>query len=182
MTVSQLGGVLDVVIIVGFVLLVDQLSKFYIAKVFEPYASQPLIDSILHITYVQNTGAAFGILADRTRLFIVVAIVIIVVMLGYFRYVPRDNYLLRLGLTLGLSGAIGNLVDRIRLGYVIDFIDFRVWPVFNVADSAIFLGVIALLLGIARLPKIEKDDTERCGQTAVEEIQGLSEPQSGDKF
>lgn len=167
-------------IIVGFILLVDQLSKFYIIKVFEPYASQPLIDGVLHITYVQNTGAAFGILADRTKVFIAVAIVIIVVVMRYFRYVPKDNYLLRLGLTFGLSGAIGNLIDRIRLGYVIDFIDFRVWPVFNVADSAIFLGVIALLLGIARLPKTE-EDTHVTEQTDFEAIDGSSESQSGDE-
>jgi signal peptidase II len=172
---------LDVAIIVSFILIVDQLSKFYISRVFEPYMSQPLVDGVLHITYVQNTGAAFGILADRTKIFIFVAIVIVVVMLRYFKYVPRDNYLLRLGLTLGLSGAIGNLIDRIRLGYVIDFIDFKVWPVFNVADSAIFLGVIALLLGIARLPKTEEDNTNLTGQTSVKEIQGVSQPQSGDE-
>lgn len=167
---------MGVAILVIFVLLIDQVSKFYIANAFQPYASQPLIEGILHITYVQNTGAAFGILADRTNMFIVVSIVIIIVMLGYFKYVPKDNHVLRLGLALGLSGALGNLIDRVRLGYVIDFIDFRIWPVFNVADTAIFLGVLALLIGIARLPR---EDVNLNAEASVEES---STEQSGDQI
>jgi signal peptidase II len=174
-----LGRVVGVIVGVILIVLLDQVSKFVVVSSFEPHASKPLIEGILHITYVQNTGAAFGVLANRTNLFIVIAIIIIAVMIGFFRYLPKNSWMLKIGLTLGIGGTMGNLIDRIRLGYVIDFIDFRVWPVFNIADSAIFLGVVALIFGIIRVGGVEEDSgsTEKALVDGSNETNGLN---SGD--
>jgi len=132
-------------VIVSIVFLADQFTKWMVLRAFVPGESLPLIPSILHLTYVQNTGAAFGLLKDRTSAFIALSIAVSVwILWELFRNRPQGA--LRLwGLALVLAGALGNLVDRVRLGYVVDMIDLRIWPVFNVADSAITIGVGLLL-------------------------------------
>jgi signal peptidase II len=102
----------------------------------------------VRLDYTLNTGAAFGILRTRGILFALVAIVVSVGIVVYYRAVAASPVLVRTALALVLGGAIGNLVDRIRLGYVVDFVDLRWWPVFNVADSSIVIGV-CLLIGYA---------------------------------
>lgn len=135
-----------VTVIVFFVLLLDQLTKWLILKAFVPGESLPLIPSILHLTYVQNTGAAFGLFKDMTLIFIILSLAVSAWILWELcRKGPHE--MMRLwGFALVLAGAWGNLIDRVRLGYVVDMIDLRVWPVFNVADSAISVGVGLLLL------------------------------------
>lgn len=128
-------------LIVISVLAADQLTKYYITKNFFATQSLPIIRNIFHITYVQNPGAAFGILKNKTIFFIAVSLLIIGFILFYLRYIPPNKLLLRFGLALQIGGALGNLIDRIRYGYVIDFLDFRIWPVFNIADIAIVTGV-----------------------------------------
>lgn len=106
--------------------------------------SLPVIPGIFHLTYVQNTGAAFGIFRGLPGLFILLALAIS----GWLILeLTRRNHppLIRLGLALMLGGAVGNLIDRVRLGHVVDFLDLRIWPVFNVADSAITIGVGLLM-------------------------------------
>ncbi len=118
--------------------------------------SIPIIENIFHFTFVQNPGAAFGIFAYKTAFFIVVATVVTAVII-YFNYtMPKDRRLLRWGLALQLGGALGNLIDRLKTGYVIDFFDFRVWPVFNIADIAIVVGVGILAIELFREDKQEK--------------------------
>lgn len=95
-------------------------------------------------THVHNTGMAFGLGQGRSAVFAVVAIVIVTGLAIYQARLPGEHWWLRLGFGLQAGGAIGNLIDRLRQGYVTDFLDFQVWPVFNVADSAIFLGVAVL--------------------------------------
>ena len=112
---------------------------------FPPGHSFPIIPSILHLTHVQNTGAAFGIFQGYPQAFAVLAAVVAVwVVVELTRKRPRA-WPADTGLLLILGGSLGNLIDRIRFGYVIDFIDVRVWPVFNLADSAITIGVGLLL-------------------------------------
>lgn len=123
------------------VVFVDQLSKFFIEKYLAVHHSIAIIPNIFHLSLVHNRGAAFGLLRDQLPLFILtagVAIVLIYNMLKNQSLRKMSSYSLALSLILG--GAIGNLIDRISFGYVIDFLDFRVWPVFNVADSAITVG------------------------------------------
>jgi len=108
--------------------------------------STPLIQGVLHFTHVKNSGAAFGVLQNQRVVFLVASIVVIIAILYYYWQDRSENKLINGSLGLVLGGAIGNLVDRVFLGKVTDFIDFRVWPVFNLADSAIVIG--AILLGI----------------------------------
>jgi signal peptidase II len=108
------------------------------------------VDDILRLTYVENRGAAFGVLQDQTTFFVLVGILVVGVIAASYRYLPRSGFMLHLALGLQLGGAIGNLIDRVRQGYVVDFVDFGYranwWPVFNVADSAIVVGVALLAL------------------------------------
>lgn len=103
-------------------------------------------------THVHNTGMAFGLGQGRSAVFAVVAIVIVTGLAVYQSRLPAHHWWLRIALGLQAGGAIGNLVDRLRQGYVTDFLDFQVWPVFNVADSAIFLGVFVLAWHLWRHP------------------------------
>jgi signal peptidase II len=103
-----------------------------------------LFDTFFRLTYVENRGAAFGLLQDQTAFFILVGVVVIGVIVASHRQIANPHWTLDLCLGLQMGGALGNLVDRIRYGYVVDFFDLTVWPVFNVADSAICVGVAVL--------------------------------------
>ena len=106
--------------------------------------SIPLLGNYIRLTYVENRGAAFGLLQDQTAFFILVGLVVIVVIIASYRQIANPSWSLNLCLGLQMGGALGNLADRIRFGYVVDFFDLTVWPVFNVADSAICVGVALL--------------------------------------
>jgi len=139
----------------GLVLFLDQLSKLWVAASFLTHESLPVIPGLFSLTFVTNTGAAFGILAGaqsmlRQVFFVGVALVALAVLyLAYREYRGHGQiYMAAIGLVAG--GALGNLVDRLRLGHVIDFLDFYLrqhhWPAFNIADSAITIGVGLFLL------------------------------------
>lgn len=121
------------------VTILDQITKYFVVQELS-YENMVIINGILEFTYVQNTGGAFSILQNGKLFFLIVTPVVIAAILFYvFKQRERNDLLLSAaGLIMG--GAVGNYIDRIRLGYVIDFIDFKVWPVFNVADSAIVIG------------------------------------------
>jgi len=138
-------------------LVLDQLSKAYIDRTFNLYQSLVVIENFFNITYVRNQGAAFGIFSDsslRIPFFIGIAVVASVIILWIIHRLNDEQKLFGFGLSLIFSGAIGNLIDRIRFGEVIDFIDVHWyqhhWPAFNVADSAISVGVALLLLDMWR--------------------------------
>ncbi len=107
--------------------------------------SIPLIDGIFHLTYSVNPGAAFGILAYQTTFFVVATVVLMVIIIWLFLKLGPEYQLVKIALSLQFGGAVGNLLDRIRTGYVIDFFDLRIWPIFNVADMAIVSGVAILI-------------------------------------
>lgn len=136
------------------ILLFDQISKIYILNNFELYQSVPIINDYLHITYIKNYGAAFGILQNRQMLFVIMTI-IIMTFLTYYLFVSKvKSYFMRIALVFIISGGIGNLIDRVRLGYVVDFIDIKLsniilvlkndWPIFNIADTCIVVGSVML--------------------------------------
>lgn len=130
-------------IIVLATLSLDRLTKFLITKNLFQNQSIPIIKGIFHITLVHNRGAAFGILKNQIPLFIITSLFAIILI--YFNLKEnRQSKSYSIALSLILAGALGNLVDRLFFGYVIDFLDFRIWPVFNVADSAITIGAILL--------------------------------------
>ncbi|MBE0596512.1 MAG: signal peptidase II [Desulfuromonadales bacterium] len=142
---------LTTAVIVGL----DQATKLYIEATFLLHESVTVLENFFHITHVRNKGAAFGFLADssfRLPFFILVAIVALGGILWYLRTLREDQRLLQFTLCLIFAGALGNLIDRIRLGEVIDFIDVHWyqyhWPAFNVADSAISVGVVLMLVDL----------------------------------
>ena len=133
-----------------FIFLLDQLSKFFISRNVGINESVPVIKNILHITFVRNTGAAFGILKSGTLLFTVISVLAAIAIIAYLVRNANASFLKNIALSVILGGVLGNLVDRLRFGYVIDFLDFRIWPVFNVADSAITIGVFLLIFILLR--------------------------------
>lgn len=138
------------------VLVIDQITKQIVHTRFRWGESIPVIDSFFALTYVRNQGAAFGILhkapaAFRDPFFIVVPIVALFVILFLFAKLSEKQKLTATALSLILGGAIGNLIDRIRFGFVVDFLDFHWkevyhWPAFNVADSCIVVGVSVMFV------------------------------------
>ena len=136
----------------AIVLAADQFTKSLAERflVMVPDQSVPVVGDLARLTYVSNRGAAFGILQDRTLFFIVVGSIVVAVILASYRYFPLTSGVLNLALGLQLGGALGNLADRVRFGYVVDFIDVGIWPVFNLADFAIVVGVGILALHLFR--------------------------------
>ena len=131
------------------ILCVDQLTKFIIHKNLLLNQSFPIIKGIFHLTLIHNRGAAFGILKNQIPLFIFTSVLaVILIYLNLKKDKSKKLSIPSLSLCLILGGALGNLVDRIFLGYVVDFLDFRVWPVFNVSDSAITVGAALLALKV----------------------------------
>jgi len=115
--------------------------------------SVPILGEYIRFTYVENRGAAFGLLQNQTAFFIVVGVIVIGVIVASYRYMTEPPLLLNVCLGLQLGGAVGNLIDRIRVGYVVDFVDLTFWPVFNVADSAICVGVAGLAYSVLFPPR-----------------------------
>ncbi len=137
------------------VLLLDQWTKGIVMRSFQLHESRPVIPGFFDLTYVQNSGAAFGLFAsvDSSLKAIVlnsVAVIVFLIVSAYALRSPHKSVRLQVGLALILGGAVGNLLDRVRFTYVVDFIDFSIsghhWPAFNVADSAICAGVALLFL------------------------------------
>ncbi len=135
--------------IISISVLVDQLTKYLIVKNLNLHQSIPIIRDIFHLTYIQNTGAGFGILKGTNSLLIWLTIMILGLILWNYDKVP-DRPLPRAAIALIIAGAIGNLLSRIFFGYVIDFIDFRIWPAFNIADAAITIGAIVLVISLLK--------------------------------
>jgi signal peptidase II len=137
-----------IVILALAVIALDQVSKAYLQANMAPGASVPVIPGVFHITYVLNPGAAFGILEHQRWFFVAVALLLVAVIVYLYPRIPAGYGLLRLGIALQTGGAAGNAIDRLKTGYVVDFFDFRVWPVFNVADMAIVGGVTLIVYSI----------------------------------
>jgi len=145
-----------------FIVTADQLSKIILLKYFTPGESFPLIKHVLHLTLVFNKGGAFGIFANATSVFILISLVVIIAIAAFLFYKKTTQYSIAVALSCIMAGAASNLIDRLRFGYVIDFIDFRIWPVFNIADSAITLGTLWLVYYVvARSPATEGGGTTK---------------------
>lgn len=135
------------ILIAALVVLVDQLSKLPIETTLPLHSSwAPLAayGHLLRFTHVSNTGAAFGLFPGASQIFTLIAVVVTLVITVYNYSLPRGYRLLRLGLGLQVGGALGNLIDRLRLGHVTDFLDVGPLPVFNLADVSIVTGVVVL--------------------------------------
>ena len=151
------------IIICGII--ADQISKALAVQNLKDINTLPLIEDVFHFTYVENRGAAFGMLADQRWLFLIVSSVAIIGFAMYLYMGHSQGRLYTAGITMIISGGIGNMIDRLSLGYVVDFIDcrfvkyptfsggeviFRTFPVFNVADSIVCIGAGLLILALVR--------------------------------
>lgn len=149
-------------------LIVDQATKIYIDRSMRLFDSIPIVEGFFNITYVRNKGAAFSFLSNaawRIPFFITVSLVASIVILVAFRRMRDDQRLGQISLAMVFSGAVGNLIDRIRLGEVIDFLDAHWlshhWPAFNVADSLICVGVFLLAVDMLLEDRRLKDGHPR---------------------
>jgi signal peptidase II len=141
---SSLGAVFQAVFLSTLIL--DQITKFFALRFLADVDSLPVISGIFHLTLVHNTGIAFGFFRQHPGLLLILITLSLFFLFWWGWRQPDLPRLQRLALAMILGGAVGNWIDRVRFGAVIDFLDFRVWPVFNLADSAITIGVSIFLL------------------------------------
>jgi len=146
-------------LIVGVVFASDQLSKLWIQRtmIFSG-ASRPILGNAFLLTLTQNTGGAWGLLPKGNLLFIIFAVLAVAALLLAYHNMKTIDLFVGAAFALALGGALGNLLDRLRYGYVVDFFEARIihWPIFNVADSAITLGIVLLLLHFLQSAREEK--------------------------
>lgn len=131
------------------VIVLDQVTKAVIRRTLLLGESWPDAGWFVRITHVTNSGAAFGMLQGQTPFLVVTSLLGLGAILLYYLYPPMEHGVLRIALGLQLGGAIGNLSDRLRVGEVTDFINFRHFPAFNVADSAITVGIASIIVFLA---------------------------------
>jgi signal peptidase II len=148
-------------IVAALIVTFDQLSKLWIRAHLALGESLPLTDR-LSLTHVGNTGSAFGLLANRTVLLIIIGIASLLIVLLFLRYLSQVTTLSMVSIGLVWGGAVGNFIDRLRFGYVTDFIYFRLWgdfywPAFNIADAAITVGVFVLIYSFYKSGLFSKD-------------------------
>jgi len=131
--------------IISFIIFVlDRVVKLYITNNFALFESKPLIGNLVSVTYVQNTGAAFSILQGKRSFFIVMTVIMLLMIIYLYKKILDKHIYSTLSVGLIIGGALGNFYDRLIHHYVIDFIDFHFFPVFNIADMALVVGTIIL--------------------------------------
>lgn len=127
--------------------ILDRASKVWIVNHLNAGETRPLLEGVLYLTFLRNPGAAFGLFAYQTPYLIAISLILIVLTVIVAHYTSCQKTL-HTGLAVMLGGAAGNLFDRLQTGYVVDFIDLRFWPVFNLADVAIVAGVALMAIGL----------------------------------
>ena len=151
------------VIIAPLIVILDQLTKYLVNVNLPPYASVTLIENFFYLSHVRNPGGAFGVLSWMSpRIFVIVSVLAIGVVFFFFASLEKSQRLAAVALSLILGGAIGNLIDRVRLGQVVDFIDVHwhtlKWPAFNIADAAITIGVFLLVIELLSSESSKRQD------------------------
>ena len=142
---------------------IDQLTKLLTVKFLKPIHSVPIIENVIHLTYVENRGAAFGMLSDSRWVFMIISSIAILGMIFFLYSGFAPNLLYEISIAMIISGGIGNMIDRTFLGHVVDMIDFRLinFAVFNGADSFVCVGagllILALILDIIKDSKVKKE-------------------------
>lgn len=131
------------------IIILDQITKFYAVKLIKGNTPIIIIKNFLQLNYVENFGAAFGILQNKKIFFIIMTTIVVIGIIIYIKTNINLTTTIKIALVMVIGGAIGNLIDRIRLGYVIDFIDVNFWglydfPVFNLADSSIVIATFLI--------------------------------------
>ena len=144
-------------------LIIDQVSKILVVRLIDINHSIVLIKNFFYLTYTHNTGAAFSILTGQRLFLILVAITILIILFNYLRKNKVEEILDKIAFSLIIGGSLGNLIDRIVRGYVVDFIDTKIFgynfPIFNLADTFIVIGVFLLIIILSR--KEDKNDNRK---------------------
>ncbi len=161
------------IIIAAIVLAMDFYTKMTAESYLMPVGTFAIIKDIIHLTYVENRGIAFGMFSGRREIFIVVSVIVLIILAIMFSKTKRSNRSnwLKCGTALVFAGAIGNLAERIYKGYVVDFIDFRIinFPVFNVADIAVCVGATMLVIHfLIAEDKMSKEVCQEAGEEKSE--------------
>ncbi len=139
------------------IIVLDQITKFIIEKTILMNSPITIIPKLLQINYIHNFGAGFGIFQGQRWMLIFISFIAIGLILYYYDKIPNIKYV-KISTALIIGGAAGNLIDRIFLGYVVDFIDLMIWPAFNIADSAITIGAVGIMIYIIKDSLKKKKD------------------------
>lgn len=138
------------ILCIGLLVALDQITKFIVRTSFTLYESHPLIKNVFYLTYIQNTGIAWGMFKNGRTIFLILTVLVLLVCACFYAKIPENKRFtpIRVCLVFLVSGAIGNMIDRISLRYVVDFFDFRLinFPIFNVADIYVTVSMIVLIL------------------------------------
>lgn len=150
------------IIIGALVLIGDILTKLWASGTLADVGMIPIIRGVFNLTYVENSGVAFGMMRDKRIVFVTLSVVILVILGMYFYRAKNKNIWLKLGTALIFSGSIGNMIERVSKGYVVDFLDFCLinFPVFNIADIAVCIGAAALVVHFLFYAEEKKDEAE----------------------
>jgi signal peptidase II len=174
-------------LIAGVVVLLDQLTKEWVRlnlQLGEIFRPELWLTQYIRIVHWKNTGAAFGMFQNMNPVFMVLSVLVIGVILYYYPQIPRQDWLVRLSMGLLLGGAIGNLIDRFRQGYVTDFISVGKFPVLNIADASISVGVALLFVGMWLQEKNKKEmlpaEAENPPSAQPDAAAGVSEEVQGE--
>lgn len=147
------------IIVIFLVIIIDQCTKYMVRINFEQGETLPIISDILHLTYVRNLGAAFSMFENIKVVTIIIPLFILLIAItALFFFYKRISRFSRISISLIIAGGMSNLIDRIILGYVTDMIDFRIFPVFNIADISVCVGCVLLIVGMFLPDKLDKDN------------------------
>lgn len=147
------------IIVISLVIIIDQCTKYMVRINFEQGETLPIISDILHLTYVRNLGAAFSMFENIKVVTIIMPLFILLIAItALFFFYKRISRFSRISISLIIAGGMSNLIDRIILGYVTDMIDFRIFPVFNIADISVCVGCMLLIVGMFLPEKLDKDN------------------------
>jgi len=154
------------IIITSICLVLDRISKILVIKYLSNIGSIKLINNFFYLTYAENTGAAFSFLEGKRYFFILIAVLVVIFLFYYLKKnYNKINMLEKVSFSLIIGGAIGNVIDRIWYGYVVDFLDFRIfgyhYPIFNFADTFIVVGAIILFISMIRDDVNERNNSRR---------------------
>ena len=154
---------MTIIIYISIILLIiDQISKVLVVRLIDINSSIELIKNFFYLTYTHNTGAAFSILTGKRIFLILIAVVILIIIFNYLRKNKIESKVEKIAFSLIIGGSVGNLLDRIIRGYVIDFLDFKIfgynYPIFNLADTFIVIGVFLLLIVTLTRKEVKHDN------------------------
>jgi len=166
--------------IAGFIILFDQITKWLVRQNLAPeevWAPWNWLMPYARIVNWHNTGIAFGMFQNGNTIFIIISTLVSIGILYYFPRVSHDEGFLRFAMALQLGGAVGNLIDRIRQGFVTDFVSLGTFPVFNVADSSISIGVAVLMVGALYMDMKNKKTQKPVASETTGDSEKVSEDQ-----